>query len=126
MSLRCPYTWLVGVTYPAPGGLDTSLGTAHARPPEEEAIFMKQGAILSSPYCDHIMHELHCDRLCSVTATHNQDLMREKTTSASYRGSGQARVPLECPMQQAIVTCTRAAHLMSKYKKYQLLLPLCK
>ena len=40
-------------------------------------------------------------------------LVVEKTTSASYRGSGQARAPLECPMQEAIVTCTRAAHLMA-------------
>ena len=41
------------------------------------------------------------------------DLLVEKTTSTSYRGSGHARAPLECSMQQAIVTCTRAAHLMS-------------
>ena len=25
MSLRCPYTWLAGVTHPAPGGLDMRL-----------------------------------------------------------------------------------------------------
>ena len=74
VSLRCPYTWLAGVMYSAPGGLDTRLNHLALHLQLRiggNAIFMKQGAILSSPNCDLIM-SCHCHwaRLCSVTAAH--------------------------------------------------------
>ena len=39
--------------------------------------------------------------------------LKKKTTSASYSRSEPAPLPLECMLQQAIVTCLRACHLIS-------------
>ena len=36
--------------------------------------------------------------------------LKKKTTSASYSQSEPAPLPLECTLQQAIVTCLRACH----------------
>ena len=41
-------------------------------------------------------------------------LLVENAHQCNYRGSGQARAPLECPMQLAIVTCIRACMQMFK------------